>query len=57
MLREGRCSSSYLRELVGLGETMKLASKCGLGQSSPVALLSIIENFRDEIMGRTAVTA
>lgn len=57
LLRQGRCSSSYLRELIGLGETMKIASKCGLGQSSPVAFMSIVENFRDEIMGRAAVTA
>ncbi len=57
LLREGRCSSAYLRELVGLGETMKIASKCGLGQSSPMAFLSIVDNFRDEIMGRAAVTA
>lgn len=57
LLRQGRCSSSYLRELMGLGETMKIASKCGLGQSSPVAFMSIVENFRDEIMGRAAVTA
>jgi [NiFe] hydrogenase diaphorase moiety large subunit len=53
MLREGRCSMRYLRELCDLSETMKLASKCGLGQSSPNAFLSIINNFKDEIMGRT----
>ena len=40
-------------ELVKLGETMQVASKCGLGQSSPNAFLSIVENFRDELMGRT----
>ena len=32
-------------DLVSLAETMQLASKCGLGQSSPNALLSIIANF------------
>jgi [NiFe] hydrogenase diaphorase moiety large subunit len=52
MLEEGRCPMKYLRELCALGETMQLASKCGLGQSSPNAFLSIIENFQDEIMGR-----
>ena len=56
-LREGRCSMRYLRELCSLGETMRLASKCGLGQTSPNAFLSIIENFKDEIMGRTEVPA
>jgi len=55
MLKEGRCSMAYLKELLALGETMQLASKCGLGQSSPNAFLSIVENFRDEIMGRTPV--
>ncbi len=54
MLREGDCSTRYLKDLVALGETMQLASKCGLGQSSPNAFLSIVQNFRDEIMGRTA---
>jgi [NiFe] hydrogenase diaphorase moiety large subunit len=38
-----------------LGETMRIASKCGLGQSAPNAFLSIVEHFRDEIMGRTEV--
>ena len=52
-LQEGRCSMKYLRELCSLGETMQLASKCGLGQSSPNAFLSIVRNFKDEIMGRT----
>lgn len=52
-LQEGRCSMRYLRELCELGETMQLSSKCGLGQSSPNAFLSIVRNFKDEIMGRT----
>jgi len=53
MLERGECSSAYLRELFSLCETMQLASKCGLGQSSPNAFLSIMHGFRDEIMGRT----
>ncbi len=53
LLLEGRCSMNYLRELCSLGETMQLASKCGLGQSSPNAFLSIVAHFKDEIMGRT----
>lgn len=53
LLQEGRCSMAYLNELCALGETMQLASKCGLGQSSPNAFLSIVEHFREEIMGRT----
>jgi [NiFe] hydrogenase diaphorase moiety large subunit len=53
MLEEGRCSTAYLKELCRLGESMKLASKCGLGQSSPKAFLSMVKHFPDEIMGRT----
>src|SRR5664280_19318 len=53
MLEGGRCSAAYLAELTKLGEVMQLASKCGLGQSSPNAFLSIVEHFRGEIMGRT----
>jgi [NiFe] hydrogenase diaphorase moiety large subunit len=54
MLQAGRCSMAYLGELCALGETMQVASKCGLGQSSPCAFLSVVEHFREEIMGRTA---
>lgn len=49
-LREGRCSGTRLRELRGLAETLKVASKCGLGQSSPNALLSMIEHFPTEML-------
>ncbi|NQT24620.1 NADH-quinone oxidoreductase subunit NuoE [candidate division KSB1 bacterium] len=52
MLEEGRCSVSYLNELVKLGRTIQIASKCGLGQTSPNAFLSIVENFKNEILGR-----
>jgi len=41
----------YLKELCALGETMQAASKCGLGQSSPNAFLSIVKHFKGEIMG------
>jgi len=54
MLKRGRCSAAYLRELCALGETMQLASRCGLGQSSPNAFLSIVKHFPHEIMGRSA---
>lgn len=52
MLAKGRCSVTYLNELMRLAETIQLASKCGLGQSSPNAFLSILENFKSEILGR-----
>jgi [NiFe] hydrogenase diaphorase moiety large subunit len=54
MLERGACSSAYLNELLALGETMQLASKCGLGQSSPNAFVSIMTHFQDEMLGRTA---
>lgn len=54
MLEEGRCSAAYLNQLVSLSQTIQIASKCGLGQSSANAFLSIVEHFKDEIMGRAA---
>lgn len=48
-LRAGTFTYSYLRNLKELGQTMQVASKCGLGQSSPNAFLSILENFSEEI--------
>ena len=53
MLKAGSCSMAYLRELCALGQTMQVASKCGLGQASPCAFLSVVDHFREEIMGRT----
>jgi [NiFe] hydrogenase diaphorase moiety large subunit len=52
LLKHGRCSINYLRELQNLGRTMQSASKCGLGQSSANAFLDITEHFRSEILGR-----
>lgn len=54
MLQKGSCSMSYLQELCALGETMQIASKCGLGQSSPNAFLSVVKHYRNELMGRTS---
>lgn len=56
-LLAGTCSMTDLNELCALGETMQLSSKCGLGQSSPNAFLSVVKHFRDEIMGRTTAHA
>ena len=52
MLKEGTCTAEYLDELKALGNTMQVASKCGLGQTSSSAFLSILEHFGDEIHGR-----
>lgn len=53
LLRQGRCSMHYLQDLCDLGETMQQASKCGLGQTAPNALLSIVRFFQEEILGRS----
>ncbi len=52
LLREGACPPEFLANVKALGETMKVASKCGLGQTSPSAFLSILEGFGDEISNR-----
>ncbi len=52
LLQAGRCSMAHLHELKALGDTMRLTAKCGLGQSSPQAFLSIIEQFADEVLGQ-----
>lgn len=54
LLKQGQCPSHYLQNLMTLGETMKDCSKCGQGQSSANAFLSIIKHFKHEIMGRKA---
>jgi [NiFe] hydrogenase diaphorase moiety large subunit len=41
---------AYLDELQKLSDTMRVASKCGLGQSVPNPFNSIINNFREEII-------
>jgi len=56
MLERGACSWAYLNELRKLGEVMQLTSKCGLGQSSPNAFLSIVEHFHPEVLGREGRT-
>ncbi len=49
MLEKGNFTFAYINKLKDLAKTMQLASKCGLGQSSPNAFLSILDNFKDEI--------
>lgn len=50
MVKKGDSKSTYLNELVKLADTMKVAAKCGLGQSVGNAFRSIVENFREEII-------
>jgi len=49
-VKKGEAKSNYLNELVKLADTMKIASKCGLGQSVGNAFRTIVENFREEII-------
>ncbi len=49
-VKKGEARSTYLNELVKLADTMKIASKCGLGQSVGNAFNSITGNFREEII-------
>ena len=48
-IERGECSISYLGELMELGKSMQVASKCGLGQSSPNPFISILTHFQHEI--------
>ncbi|RJO74422.1 MAG: iron hydrogenase [Myxococcales bacterium] len=54
MLQRGECSMAHLNELKGLSQTMKIASKCGLGQTASNAFMSIVNHFGDEVFGRQA---
>ncbi len=51
-IRNNDCSLSYIHELVDLGRSMQIASKCGLGQSSPNPFISIMEHFENEIFSQ-----
>jgi [NiFe] hydrogenase diaphorase moiety large subunit len=49
-VKNGQKNSRYLDELVKLAGTMKIASKCGLGQSVGNSFKSIVDNFKEEII-------
>ena len=49
-VKKGEMKSNYIAELTKLAGTMKVASKCGLGQSVGNAFNSIVENFKEEII-------
>ena len=49
-IEKGIHTFSYINKLKELGRTMQVASKCGLGQSSPNAFISILENFSEEVL-------
>jgi [NiFe] hydrogenase diaphorase moiety large subunit len=52
LLKTGECPPEFLAAVKALGGTMQVASKCGLGQTSSSAFLSILEGFGDEIANR-----
>jgi [NiFe] hydrogenase diaphorase moiety large subunit len=47
-IRDGRGRPSDLDYLKELGETVTIASRCGLGQSSPRPVLTTLQKFRPE---------
>ncbi len=49
MIERKEYTFAHINNLKELAQTMKVASKCGLGQSSPNPFLSILEDFKDEI--------
>lgn len=50
IFKKNQGNSKLLNELLDLCQTMKIASKCGLGQSIPNSFKTIVEKFRDEIL-------
>ncbi|MEI6576573.1 MAG: NADH-ubiquinone oxidoreductase-F iron-sulfur binding region domain-containing protein [Bacteroidota bacterium] len=49
-VKKGERKPSYLEDLKKLSQTMKVAAKCGLGQSVANPFISIVDNFREEII-------
>lgn len=55
MLEKGEFTFEYIEKLIELGKTMQISSKCGLGQSSPNSFITILENFKDEILNKRGI--
>jgi [NiFe] hydrogenase diaphorase moiety large subunit len=49
-VKKGDKPAVYLQQLLKLAQTMKVTSKCGLGQSIANSFSSIVENFREEMI-------
>lgn len=49
-IKNGVKDPEYLDQLMRLTETMKISSKCGLGQSVANSFASIVENFTEEMI-------
>jgi [NiFe] hydrogenase diaphorase moiety large subunit len=54
-LRQGQCGPERLDDLVTLGQTMRMTSKCGLGQSSPNVFCSMVKHFRQDFLDRVSI--
>jgi [NiFe] hydrogenase diaphorase moiety large subunit len=49
-VKKGEKKPEYLEQLKKLARTMQLSAKCGLGQSVTNPFISIVDNFREEII-------
>lgn len=49
-VKKGEKKPAYLDELKKLALTMKVSAKCGLGQSVANPFISIVDNFKEEII-------
>jgi len=49
-IKKGDKPATYLNTLYNLAKTMKIASKCGLGQSVANSFCSIVDEFSEEII-------
>jgi [NiFe] hydrogenase diaphorase moiety large subunit len=49
-VKKGEKSAAYLETLRKLADTMKIAAKCGLGQSVANSFSSIVDNFKEEMI-------
>ncbi|GMU86865.1 MAG: hypothetical protein AMXMBFR48_21060 [Ignavibacteriales bacterium] len=49
-VKKGERDPDYLNQLLKLSETMKITSKCGLGQSVANSFSSIVTNFAEEMI-------
>jgi len=49
-VKKGEKKPAYLDVLIKLAKNMKLTAKCGLGQSVANPFISIVDNFREEII-------
>lgn len=54
-MKKGELSISNLNKLVSLANTIKFTSKCGLGSGSVNAFISLIDNFKEDVLGRIEV--